>query len=468
MSKNQRPLTVTVVSNDTAVLHEVAWVLAAVGYQVQTSKDVGPDALWRRYAVSDFLVLDGRAALEPNAAVFACESDSPVYRIFLYDPATQTDFGAWYAAGANDALRVPVSRGELLTRIRTGARFLEFERRFAGQSAKHSLPGMYSKSGFLRKLRKQAASQESGPLSHTLLFASIDWFDGIRCRNGMSVSRRLVASATRAVKRAAGENAVSAYWGEGCFATLLVGLSVEAARTVSEHLARDFGSRESQSEALTRPTLTIAIVPWTAGDASEKVVVTAMETLTLAKQSGGDCVVEQGSFHRELTAWQNDMATGNPFVNVVAQDIMEPFPALLHCDKDESDMITSLRRSGVPVCPYVDDAGKLVGVASAEKPDENGQPADPSRVASLPISKPETIPFDASFPEIYEAFSTRGCSTLVVVSGEQPLGYLTCDGFLSMIEPIDSTTYMPSDDAPEGIGYLVVGPTSGEPEPEPV
>src|SRR6478672_861573 len=111
-----RPLSVVVVSPDVSLLHEISWILEAVGYQVQTTSDLDQDALWRRYSLADYLFVDGRNVAEPAAATFAQDSDNPLYRIFLYDPAKQTDFAAWYAAGAHDALRTPISRGEVLTR----------------------------------------------------------------------------------------------------------------------------------------------------------------------------------------------------------------------------------------------------------------------------------------------------------------------------------------------------------------
>ena len=69
---------------------------------------------------------------------------------------------------------------------------------------------------------------------------------------------------------------------------------------------------------------------------------------------------------------------------------------------------------------------------------------------------PETISYDASFPEIFEAFSSRGCATLVVTDGERPLGYLTCDGFLSMIDPIHAESFAQTDEPADELDYLVV------------
>ena len=75
---------------------------------------------------------------------------------------------------------------------------------------------------------------------------------------------------------------------------------------------------------------------------------------------------------------------------------------------------------------------------------------------------PETISYDASFPEIFEAFSSRGCATLVVTANDRPLGYLTCDGFLSMIDPIDAESFAKTEASADELNYLVVPTLIGE------
>ena len=69
---------------------------------------------------------------------------------------------------------------------------------------------------------------------------------------------------------------------------------------------------------------------------------------------------------------------------------------------------------------------------------------------------PETISYDASFPEIFEAFSSRGCATLVVTANDRPLGYLTFDGFLSMIDPINAESFAWTEVSADELKYLVV------------
>jgi GGDEF domain-containing protein len=466
MSTELQPFHVLVVSPDVSLLHEVAWVLEAVGYKVETTTDLDQNALWRRYSLPDFLVVDGRDIAEPAANTFGHDSDKTHYRIFLYNSARKSEFAAWYAAGAHDGLRAPVSRGELLARVRTGARYLEFERRLQHRASCGGVAGMYSRRGLVGKLRKLAASDDLGLGQHTLLTSSIDWYAGIRRKSGETMSEKLVNRAARAIRRAAGENAISAYLGDGQFATLLLGQSTPAAKTIAEALAKDFGSRESHNESAPRPTLTGAVMPWTAGSKVDHFLNNALEMLKLASHSGGDCVVVHGEFSKERAAWQEEITTGNPFANVVAQDVMEPFPAVLDRDLDHTQLAEALRRAQVPIQPYVNRDGHLVGIASdvsLATDWHNGQNSSPAGAA---LAVPQTIPHDASFAEIYEMFTSRACAALVVTAGDQPLGYITCDGFLSMIDPVHSESFAHTDKPIDELAYLMVPSTIREPASE--
>lgn len=451
MTPEPRPLIGVAVSQDESLLHEISWVLEAVGYCVQSSSDFDQKALWRRYAIADFVILDGRGIAEPAIDAFAVDWDNPIYRLFLYDPAKQNDFAAWYAAGAHDALRTPLSRGEVLARLRTGARYLEFERRLKHRALQSSVPGMRSRRGFVRELRKLAEMKPDSSTQHTVLATSIDWYDGIKRKGGESAGRSLVNSVARAIQRVVGEGAVAAYLGDGRFAALLMGKSLAEAKSVAETLAHDFGGRESRLDASPRPTLTSAVIPWTADNKADRFLSEALETLHLAETSGGDCIVVHGEFSKELAAWQEEMSMGNPFSNVIAQDVMEPFPALLEHGADSDGAAAALGRAGIAIRPYVDRNGHLVGVA------ESGANAADTRIgAGEQIAMPETIPNTASFPEIYEAFSTRGCSTLVVTTDNHPLGYLTCENFLSMIDPITTETFGHTAKSADELAYLAV------------
>jgi GGDEF domain-containing protein len=455
MSSGPRPLNVVVTSEDVPLLHEIAWTLEAVGYRVQATHDFAPDALWRRYSFPDIIVVDSRNVPEPTGEIFAHDSDNQIYRFFIYDPGKRTDFAAWYAAGAHDGLRLPLSRGELLKRAQTGARYLEFERRLQHQSDRSSVPGIQSRRGLMRRLRKLAAGDDLALAQCTLLATAIDWYTGIRRKNGETASRNLVNTTARAIRRAVGENDVSAYFGDGRFVTLLKGQTLSAVQGVAEALGKDFASRESVHESVPRPTLTSAIVPWNEGSTVDAFVLDALETLQLAGHAGGGSIVLHGEFNRMHSAWKEEMSTGNPFASVVAQDIMEPFLTTMDANGRLLQSPDAICNAGVLAMPSVDRDGDLVADAAADKSSAAGQIE-----GSRGLFKPETISYDASFTEIYEAFSSKGCASLIVTDGRRPLGYLTCEGFLSLIDPIHAESFAHSDKPVDQLAYLIV-PTSG-------
>ncbi len=461
MSGTPRPLRIVVVSPDTSVLHALSWMLSAVGYTVVTSNDVGKNAAWRQFCDTDFVVFDGRSTPLPTPTTLAHRSDNPVYRIFLYDPAAFTDLSAWFAVGANDALRVPVSRGELLARIRTGARMLEFENRLRAQSTHSQFPGIYSIRGLLRKLNKVNIEDKSSTLGRTLLTTSIDFFTGSCREEGESAARGLLTALAKSILQSVSGEAIAAYADAGTFHILLPGRKVATARVVAEQIAQGFRAAQADREPRARLSIATAIVPWKVGVRPEQLLEQGQETLLIARQSGGHCAIEQNEFAEELASWRNELAAGSPFANVVAQDIMEPFPAVLDRDATNPATLAALRRGRAPVWPFVDRDGRLVGVASpapaSASATDAAAPPETAFGESPTLTEAVTIAHDAVFPEIYEAFSTQGCLIIVVVADRRPIGYLTFSGFLSLIEPINSATFASDEPVADDSRCLLVG-----------
>ncbi len=391
-----RPLKITVVSPDTGVLRELCWLLTAIGYEVVTSKDTSEHAAWRQLNKTDVLFFDGRGISRPPPATLAVHSDNPIYRIFLYDSSASADITAWFAAGANDGLRVPISRGELLIRTRTGARTLEFENRICSQSSRCALTGLYSVRGLLRKLTKFSNERESTSHASSLLTIAIDFFNGYCQAAGISAAQNVITSLTNVLLQCVSENDIAAYARQGVFHVLLSNQGVDDARKTADQISQAFRETQVSGELAPRLSLTTAIVPWRKGVSPSQLLEQATETLLVGKQSGGDCVVEPNSFAQELLNWQTELTAGSPFANANAQDIMEPFPAVLEREKIDDSMLTALHRSGAPVWPFVDHEGRLVGAVLAA---DCGSPEtwEPKSISNQLITNPPTIAYDALF-----------------------------------------------------------------------
>jgi hypothetical protein len=286
------------------------------------------------------------------------------------------------------------------------------------------------------------------------LTISIDWYAGIRRKGGEAVAQKLVNKAARGIRRTAGENAICAYLRNGVFVTLLLNQSVHSAKSIAESLTKEFGSRESLPESIPSPTLTCAVTSWTCDNAADRLLNDALETLKLGGQSGGDRVIATGDFSKELDAWQQEMAQGSPFANVVAQDIMEPFPIIPNRNGANARCFDDVL-AGAALRAYLEGNGHFAAGAGAD-----GKPGASEHAKG---SMPEAIANNASFPEIYEAFTSRGCAELVVTAGDRPLGYITCDYFMSIIDPIDAESFTHTNKSIDELAFLVVTSTIGEP-----
>ena len=214
------------ISQQVSLLHEVSWILEAVGYKVQTSDDFDQDALWRRYSRHGFRDCrwprhrrtDRRHVCTSIRIIRSTGFSSTIRRSrSIFPPGT--------GRGRTTRFALPLSRGELLARVRTGATVSRIRAPPAETVVTmRKCPACIRVAAFIRKLRKLAADDELSSSQHALLMTAIDWYAGIRRQDAAKrPADSLVNTAARAIKRAAGENAVSAYFGDGRFATLLDG-----------------------------------------------------------------------------------------------------------------------------------------------------------------------------------------------------------------------------------------------------
>ncbi len=464
MSHSARPIKSLVVSADVAVLHDLAWMLTAVGYSVETSKDHSENAAWRQFSDAEILFFDGRAVHSPAASLFASESAVPVYRFVLYDTKEPSNLAAWFSAGANDALRIPLSRGELLARTRAAARALEFERRMIAQSCQSNLPGTYSVRGFVQRVGKLIGSGEHSAAEHTLLTVGIDFIDGITRRSGASATDWMLSALSTLVRMCAGERTLTAYEDAGTFHILLIGHKPERAREIAEQISQAFRTVQTDRQSNLQTSLSIAVVPWERRLTPDQHLLRGRDTLTLARQSGGDCIVTSDSYSQELSNWQTELTVGSPFANVIAQDIMEPFPYVLIRNRMDRERLAALRRSGVTIWPFVNDEGRLEGVVMPSAHNETLEWREWLN-DELALVSPVTVAHDATFPEIYDTFSEHGCLEIVVLAEQRPIGYLTFNAFISLIEPIDSATYASDETVEDDLRRLLVGSAINGSEP---
>ena len=147
-------------------------------------------------------------------------------------------------AGVDDVLSKPLVHGELLARLRAGARELELERRLGEQSGVDPLTKLASRQAFAGLIDKAlAAAQPEAPVACLLL--ELDFFSCAERSGGRAAGDAvLVAAADRLRELCAGAGGL-ATWSAGQFAAVLPGLTEAAAVAWAEQRCGTSPSRRS-------------------------------------------------------------------------------------------------------------------------------------------------------------------------------------------------------------------------------
>ncbi|MBN1590586.1 MAG: diguanylate cyclase, partial [Pirellulales bacterium] len=184
-SENTRVL---IVDDDPAMLRILSVWLEKAGYEVRTSDD-GREALTSiENDPPDFLITDWEmprmTGLELCRHVRELKLSQYIYTIFLTVKSTPTEMIAGLEIGADDFLSKPIHQGELLARVRAGARIIELERRLGMLARTDYLTGLMTQRVFYESLDKEWARVErtGAPLSCVMM--DIDFFKKVNDVHG--------------------------------------------------------------------------------------------------------------------------------------------------------------------------------------------------------------------------------------------------------------------------------------------
>src|SRR5262245_1229953 len=198
-----QPLKVLLVSADRGMLRQVSRFLSRFGYEVGQCAEPSRAATLMAGDRPDFLVLDWDIGTPDCVAL--CRSAGGerrrkyVYTLLLTEEAEPRTLTEAIQAGVDDFLSRPVVYGELLARLRAGARVLEYERRVREQGGWDPLTGLLSRQGFIAKARSLAGA---GTVAYAML--ELDHLDSVRQSRGDVAADEVVESVAAWLDQAGG------------------------------------------------------------------------------------------------------------------------------------------------------------------------------------------------------------------------------------------------------------------------
>src|SRR5262245_58037542 len=233
---NPRPFTILIVSPDRVSLRRLSKFLDVFGYDVRQATDGEKAVAAAEAARPDFLILDGSsgqpADLQLCRAIRRVWPQGYTYSLLLAERPEVGDVTAALEAGFDDFLAAPIVFGELLARLRAGARFIEYERRLAEQSGLDVVTGLADKAALTTELHRR--SQGAKGAIGWLTVIDLDYFQRIADRLGKAGAQELLRQVAQLVRGRSQSDYFAAGLGEDRIAVIMPPSSAETASTWCE------------------------------------------------------------------------------------------------------------------------------------------------------------------------------------------------------------------------------------------
>jgi two-component system cell cycle response regulator len=368
MSDNS--LQILLVDDDPAMQRLLRKWLECAGYSVSTAND-GREA--QQYILENcpqLLITDWEM---PNVdGLGLCrwlrQQDTPryIYTIFLTCRSTSEDMITALETGADDFLKKPVDKGELLARVRSATRVLELESRLSILARTDPLTGLVTRRTFVEMVEREwtRANRHLFPLSCVMI--DIDYFKRINDTYGHRAGDQALRNISKILQQNCRTSDIIGRYGGEEFCVLLPETTedqaVRWADRVRKSIAEAAGLVNNVDVNL---TASFGVAQRLADTQNpEELIDLADQSLLIAKRSGRDRVV---GFQMSTTNSQVQANPGGPasfFKDKHAKDVMATIVAGLKEDDTVGRAAQYFLRFRFNSAPVVDDAGKLVGILS--------------------------------------------------------------------------------------------------------
>ncbi|MDA1052586.1 MAG: diguanylate cyclase [Planctomycetota bacterium] len=289
-----------------------------------------------------------------------------VYTIVVTSHTSSDTMVEAFEAGADDFLKKPVDKAELVARVQSGLRVLELEKKLNVLAKTDSLTGLATRRTFFELAEREwsRACRHHIPLSAVMI--DIDFFKRINDTYGHRVGDQALRAVAKVLQDSCrGSDVIGRYGGEE-FCILLPETDESHAITWAERV-RERLSRNTDVVARLGTSLTASFgVAQRLADTADPdaLVDLADQALLVAKRSGRDRIVGFQSLAASTGVQSNPRAPGAIFDGLTARQVMTTIIAGLNEDGNVGRAARYFLRFRFNSAPVVDRDGKLVGILS--------------------------------------------------------------------------------------------------------
>ncbi len=427
---------VLLVDDDPVMLRLTKAMLESGGYHTRLATS-GQEALAQiqedcpHYLLTDWM-MPGLTGPELCRIVRQMNLPHYVYILMLTGKTGSNFLVEGLEAGADDFLTKPVKQGELLARMKAGARVLLLEQRLNELVRSDPLTGIYNRRAFHEQAQREFRRARRYKLKLSAVMIDIDYFKKINDTHGHPVGDQVLRHVARMLQATVRDSDYVCRFGGEEFCVLLTETSEEDAKRWAER-AREM---LSQLEIPTgKSTIKITASMGVAGLLDDTKDIDALidagdQALLVAKQSGRDRVVcyralcEAGNF---IAPQQHGM-----FQDLTARNMMTSLVSCLRDDESVGQAADFFLRFRVNSCPVVDASERLVGILSEKDVLTAMSTPDTWTRPVRDIMKRNVVCFDEETPAgvIFDFLCRVSIRRVIVVRDGNPRGMISRGSFL--------------------------------------
>lgn len=437
-----RPFTILIVSPDRTTLRRLSRFVEVFGYDVRQAADAAQALAAADAAHPDFLLLDAAGGEPADLAlcrqIRKLSPNSYTFALLLTADAEVARLTEALEAGFDDFLAQPVVFGELLARLRTGARVIEFERRLSEQTGLDGVTGLPTRAALLTRLhqRLEDAKADGGWLA----ILDLDYFSRVHARHGRPASEQVLRQVADLVRGRCGDLVLAALGDDRLAVLSPTGPSDAGTSWADQMLATLAGHEFHVAGQSLKITASCGLTSLHPGDTVETVLTRTEKATQLAKGSGRGCVATSQEVDRETDQWAAMAANGELFATTLARDVMTPCALLLNHDESIEQAHALMELTRLAAMAVVDNDGKLAGVVTAHQLDAAYTKAKPRGGSSVKLVRhvmtTDVTKFDEKTPlaELMEFFTGESAPLAVIVRDRRPKGLVHCQGLAALNE----------------------------------
>lgn len=458
---NSEAYRVLVAHDEPAVVWSLSNFLKLVGYEVLQAGS-GPQALTAMEYYRPQFVIAGWEMAEMNG-IELCRRirarNLPDYTYVLLLTST-TDSNALIEAlraGADDFLAQPLVYGELLSRLRAGARMVEYETRLDRLRRNDPATQTATRLVFDETLARRLADAYNH--RHTLycVLADVDFFARINDLYGRPTGDAALAAIAARLAEQCGDDEQVFRIGGNRFALLHEAAAGAEAVNWADRCRRALAATEfSPNGQSVKVTASFGVSALEADSTPEAALDRAEHPLAIAKQAGRNRVVGAGKI-AELTTGRGAPAA-DPLRSAVARDIMTSNVFSFGQQETLEAALEFLAASQLEALSVVDPDGQLLGVVTAAEIREHlAAPSLTSRTvgeilaADAPCYEEET-----TVQTLFEFFQRNEANRAEIVHSGRPTGYVTRGSLAALGKPISLSSFASPKSAANRSDYLLV------------